>query len=123
MPDGVLGTCRFVKDKGLFLVYLNSDMSPPQATDVLVHEWAHALAWNYLHDKCAVAHSAEQAQMQCEWLSHDEAWGCAYSKTYRAYLDGARIASKVQHCKSEEERTKMLAEMIFHATRKRGLLL
>ena len=81
LPDSVLGQCRMLGNK--FIITLNSAMGGPQATDVLVHEWAHALAWNYLHNNLS---NTAVNQSHFDKIVHDEAWGCAYSKTYRAYL-------------------------------------
>jgi hypothetical protein len=55
------------------------------AVEVLLHEWAHALAWNYTLDRMAQSPDLEPAEF--DRTSHDEAWGCAYSRVWRAYLD------------------------------------
>jgi hypothetical protein len=40
--------------------------------DLLIHEWAHALAWS--HDECAE--------------DHDAAWGIAHARVYRYVIEG-----------------------------------
>lgn len=121
LPDGILGACRVINDS--FVIRLNKEMGPSQAVDVLTHEWAHALSWSYMHDRMIANDDREQTQESFDWLSHDEAWGCAYAKTYRAYQDGSDIAAKLKDCKSDEARTQALHEMIMRGTRKRGFLL
>ena len=46
---------------------------------------AHALAWNYSLDRLAKTHGLDP--LEFERASHDEAWGCAYSRVWRAYLN------------------------------------
>lgn len=82
MGETTLGQCR--RKKKYFLIRLNKLMNPFQAADVLVHEWAHALAWNYALDRLAANPATTPAEF--ETASHDEIWGCAYARTYRASL-------------------------------------
>ena len=49
LPKTVLGQC-LRRDKR-FVVLLNDEMGEPQAVEVLCHEWAHALAWNFAVDR------------------------------------------------------------------------
>jgi len=72
------------------VVRLNDAMGEPQAVEVLCHEWAHALAWNFALDRLAKAPDTTDEEFQA--ASHDEAWGCAYSRVWRAYLDVTREA-------------------------------
>jgi hypothetical protein len=67
-----------------FVIRLNDQMGENQAIDVLLHEWGHALAWNHLLDR--LAKSADTSPEEFEQASHDEAWGCAYARVWRAYL-------------------------------------
>jgi len=55
---------------------------------VLCHEWAHALAWNFAVDRLINAPDTDPVEF--ERACHDEAWGCAYSRVWRAYLDVIR---------------------------------
>jgi len=73
------------------VVLLNDQMGEPQAVEVLCHEWAHALAWNYSLDRLAKTPGLDPAEF--DRASHDEAWGCAYSRVWRAYLDVIREAA------------------------------
>lgn len=115
MQHGLLGSCRVVGDA--FVIRLNSDMGPPQAVDVLVHEWAHALSWSYTHDQL-IAISAQREHL--DWATHDETWGCAYSRTYRAYQDGMAVADTVDKYKTEEEQLEAVRDIIARGHRKRG---
>ena len=49
LPETILGQC-LRRDKR-FVVQLNRDLGEPQAVEVLCHEWAHALAWNFSLDR------------------------------------------------------------------------
>jgi hypothetical protein len=51
---------------------------------------AHALAWNYSLDRLPRTPSIDPAEF--DRASHDEAWGCAYSRVWRAYQDVIREA-------------------------------
>ena len=73
------------------MVLLNNKMDEPQAVEVLCHEWAHAVAWNYSLDRLAKKPGVDRAEF--DRASHDEAWGCAYSRVWRAYLDITREAA------------------------------
>jgi hypothetical protein len=116
---GILGRCRLVDNKK-FVIDLSKEMGAPQAVDVLCHEWAHALSWNYMH-----AHMAKNAGShdEFEWAVHDEAWGCAYSKVYRAYLDAVDLAAVAENFKHNKElRTAALNARLVQGHRKRGLV-
>jgi hypothetical protein len=74
-----------------FVVLLNDEMGEPQAVEVLCHEWAHALAWNFAVDRLINAPDTDLVAF--ERACHDEAWGCGYSRVWRAYLDVIREAA------------------------------
>lgn len=86
LPDTLLGEC--VRRQHRFVVRLNDQMREDQAIEVLCHEWAHALAWNYSLDQLANAPDLDPAEF--DRASHDEAWGCAYARVWRAYLEAGR---------------------------------
>jgi hypothetical protein len=86
LPETILGQC-LRRDKR-FVVRLNDAMGEPQAVEVLCHEWAHALAWNFAVDRLINAPDTDPVAF--ERACHDEAWGCAYSRVWRAYLDFIR---------------------------------
>ena len=81
LPPDTLGEC--VRRKRRFVVRLNRAMNESQATETLLHEWAHALAWNYSLDR--MARDPDVDPELFEAASHDEAWGCAYSRVWRAF--------------------------------------
>jgi len=83
LPDTLLGQC--IRRAQRFVVLLNNQMPEEQAVEVLCHEWAHALAWNYSLDRVAQSPNLDPAEF--ERASHDEAWGCAYARVWRAYLE------------------------------------
>jgi hypothetical protein len=83
LPETILGQC--IRRRQRFVVRLNENMGEPQAVEVLCHEWAHALAWNYSLDRLAKTPGLDP--LEFERASHDEAWGCAYSRVWRAYLN------------------------------------
>jgi len=86
LPETILGQC-LRRDKR-FVVLLSDQMGEPQAVEVLCHEWAHALAWNFSVDRLINAPDTDPVDF--ERACHDEAWGCAYSRVWRAYLDVIR---------------------------------
>jgi hypothetical protein len=86
LPENILGQC-FRRQKR-FVVLLNDQMGEPQAVETLLHEWAHGLAWNYSLDRLAKKPDLTDEEFQA--ASHDEAWGCAYSRVWRAYVDLCR---------------------------------
>jgi hypothetical protein len=89
LPETVLGQC-LRRDKR-FVVLLNDEMGEPPAVEVLCHEWAHALAWNFAVDRLINAPDTDPVEF--ERACHDEARGCAYSLVWRAYLDVIRDAA------------------------------
>jgi len=83
LPETILGQC--LRREKRFVVELNRDLGEPQAVEVLCHEWAHALAWNFSLDRLSKMPGLDPVVF--ERASHDEAWGCAYSRVWRAYLE------------------------------------
>ncbi len=81
LPPDTLGEC--VRRKRRFVVRLNRIMNESQAVETLLHEWAHALAWNYSLDR--MARDPDVDRELFEAASHDEAWGCAYSRVWRTF--------------------------------------
>jgi hypothetical protein len=61
-----------------FYIQIDSRLDEARAIDVLLHEWAHACAWNHKLD-------AAVSDEDFNRLSHDAAWGVAYSEVYAAY--------------------------------------
>lgn len=60
-----------------FYIRINNYLEEASAIETLIHEWAHARAWNHLHDKLSWKEFEERA--------HDASWGVAYSEVYRIY--------------------------------------
>lgn len=69
------GDCILEKKK--FYIRINKDIPESSAIETLIHEWAHARAWNHLHD------SLDDEEF--EERSHDASWGVAYSEVYKVY--------------------------------------
>jgi hypothetical protein len=86
LPETILGQC-LRRDKR-FVVQLNRDLGEPQAVEVLCHEWAHALAWNFSLDRLSKTPGLDPVEF--DRACHDEAWGCAYSRVWRAYQEVIR---------------------------------
>lgn len=53
-------------------VRVNRALDTPQALEVLVHEWAHAMTWDIEHERSQ---------------SHSSYWGIAYAEAYRAVFN------------------------------------
>ena len=78
------GEC--VRRSERYVIRLNAKMDQNMAIETLCHEWAHALAWNYLLDR--LGRDPDVTREEFEAASHDEAWGCAYSRVWRVYSGG-----------------------------------
>ncbi len=74
-----------------FVVLLSNQMGEPEAVEALCHEEAHALAGNFTVDR--LINALDTDPVEFEQACHDEAWGCAYSRVWRAYLDAIREAA------------------------------
>lgn len=61
-----------------FFIQIDKDLDEYRAMDVLVHEWAHARAWNHMLDAAATDAAFNR-------LAHDAAWGVAYAEVYSLY--------------------------------------
>jgi len=82
LPGDTLGRCG--RRRSRFVIMLNSSLEECEAVDTLLHEWAHALSWHFVLDRMARQPSLVPAEF--EQASHDELWGCAYSRVWRAYI-------------------------------------
>lgn len=81
LPPDILGEC--IRRPRRFVIRLNNSLRADQAVETLLHEWAHALAWNFSLDRLSRLPGLDPAEF--DRASHDEAWGCAYSRVWRAY--------------------------------------
>jgi hypothetical protein len=88
LPETILGQC--LQRVKRFVVQLNRDLGEPQAVEVLCHEWAHALAWNFSLDRLSKTPGLDPVEF--DRACHDEAWGCAYPRVWRAYQEVIREA-------------------------------
>lgn len=61
-----------------FHIQISKNLDESRAIDVLIHEWAHARAWNHRLDN---AKNDEEFNK----LSHDAVWGVAYAEVYAEY--------------------------------------
>lgn len=80
------GDCTL--DKKKFYIRINSHLPEISAIETLLHEWAHARAWNHLHDSLDGKEFHDR--------SHDASWGVAYSEVYRTY-ERYFISSDYEH--------------------------
>lgn len=69
---------RCWKDGKKFHIQIDKSLDEGRAMDVLVHEWAHARAWNHMLDNAPTDEAFNK-------LAHDAAWGVAYAEIYSAY--------------------------------------
>ena len=69
---------RCWKEGKKFCIQIDKALDEARAMDVLLHEWAHARAWNYMLD-------AAPTDELFNKLAHDAAWGVAYSEVYSVY--------------------------------------
>ena len=69
-----------------FRIRISNRLTESAAIDVLLHEWAHALAWNYRLDKLSRSQSRSSEQ-EFDLLAHGSEWGCAYSRVYQAFIN------------------------------------
>lgn len=90
------GEC--VKYKKRFFIKINKDLPENLAIETLIHEWAHARAWNHLLDSM-------ESDERFDDFSHDATWGVAYSEVYRLY-------QKLVNESYEKEKTKVGASKL-----------
>ena len=76
------GWCRRHKTK--FEITVSRYMNRCEAIDVLLHEWAHAVAWNHLDD--ALAKNPSVPKSEFDHLLHGPAWGVAFSRIYQCFV-------------------------------------
>lgn len=81
LPKTTLGEC--IRRPSRFVIRLNNRLDEQGAIETVLHEWGHALAWNYSLDSLAKQPDVDRDEF--ERASHDEAWGCAYARVWRTY--------------------------------------
>jgi hypothetical protein len=67
-----------------FRIRISRELTDAVATDVLIHEWAHALSWDSDIEKASRSRRLSDTEFQ--HLSHGRKWGLAYSRVYQAYI-------------------------------------
>jgi len=67
LRNGLDGQCEKANDR--FVIKINTNLDENYSIDVLIHEFAHAVAWEKDNDV------------------HGPNWGRAYSKVYRMFLE------------------------------------
>jgi hypothetical protein len=84
VPNTMDGFC--IRRKTRFVIHLDSILRPSQAVSVLVHEWAHARAWNHYLDR-ASQDAAEGAITSEEFdaICHGPAFGVEYAHCWRVF--------------------------------------
>jgi len=60
-----------------FFIRINKELAENSCIDALLHEWAHARAWNHRHDVLDCS--------EFEKAVHDASWGVAYAEVYRVF--------------------------------------
>lgn len=81
LPKTTLGEC--IRRPSRFVIRLNNRLDEQGAIETVLHEWGHALAWNYSLDSLAKQPDVDRDEF--ERASHDAAWGCAYAQVWRTY--------------------------------------
>lgn len=76
------GDCCLVGDT--FRIRISQELSLPQAINVLLHEWAHALSWHTCFS--GVARGRRISRQEFDRLAHGPKWGLAYSKVYQCFI-------------------------------------
>lgn len=66
-----------------FVIRLSSELREAAAMDVLVHEWAHAMAWSPRPDQM-IGRSRTSA-LAIEAADHGPDWGVAYARAYLVF--------------------------------------
>jgi hypothetical protein len=69
---------RCWKDGKKFHIQIDKNLDEGRAMDVLLHEWAHARAWNHMLDAAVTDEAFNR-------LAHDASWGVAYAEIYSVY--------------------------------------
>lgn len=84
LPDTILGQCG--RTAARFVIRLNSNMNQYQSIDVLLHEWAHAISWNFSLDKLSKKNDPA-VKAAFETVSHDATWGVAYARVWLVNIE------------------------------------
>lgn len=95
-----IGYCTRLKSE--FHICISDGLSEEFAIEVLIHEWAHALAWP---GKAAHLASSRMPRAQRQRPFHGTDWGKAYSEVYCAVkLDIAPVVSREMRASRRHQR-------------------
>jgi hypothetical protein len=81
LGDAIDGQC--VRRARRFVVMLDRKLSCDQAVEALIHEWAHARAWNHRLDRAA---AGKMALEDFEAIAHGGEFGVAYAECWRTLV-------------------------------------
>lgn len=81
LAPNIEGTCA--RRRNRFVITISERLSEKCATEVLLHEWAHAICWTHRLD--AVAKAPPKDPHVLERISHGAEWGVAYSTVWRVF--------------------------------------
>jgi len=74
------GCCHRTENR--FVINLSRQLDCERAVETLIHEWAHARAWNHLLD---AAITAEVSPAEFDRLSHGPEFGIAFAEVWRVF--------------------------------------
>lgn len=86
LPDHLEGTCS--RRRSRFSIRIADRLDEKTAVEVLLHEWAHARAWNHRLDTCPLAmpnSSEPDPDLEFDELAHGPEWGVAYALVWRVF--------------------------------------
>jgi hypothetical protein len=84
VPANVEGFAK--RNENRFVIHLDRNLTEVAAVNVLIHEWAHCVAWNLLVDRAIDEYSAGKLTWpEFERACHDAAFGVAFAAVWRAY--------------------------------------
>lgn len=90
LAPNIEGTCT--RRANRFVIVIADRLDQTRAIDTLLHEWAHALAWNHRLD--AVAKAPPEDPNVLERISHGAEWGVAYGLVWRTFT--TRILPEIE---------------------------
>lgn len=67
---------------------MSGGLFPDEGINVVLHEYAHALAWSHLDD--VRGRDTDVSEEEFEKVTHGPAWGVAVSEVYLAYISEIR---------------------------------
>lgn len=74
------------RNRNRFVIHLDRYLNEKSAVEVLIHEWAHCMAWSLMHDKASDEFNAGRlAWAEFERATHDASFGVAYAQAWAVY--------------------------------------